>query len=268
MSVTIADSEAFVTLNASLDGNATLFQQRRIRLSGEELSSLGRALSSSVKERQPGASLAEISATITENSTRINVTATFTVRGLSAEGRQGFDFSWRSLRSDEPLVAGNVSYNRVGATYLRPLIERIANDTGVEFLVNRTAVVTGARAMNMAGNFTLLDFMPLSAPLDRWERKFDAGKGVTILRFRSAPTLDITVKAGPKHGSAAYRFSAVVAGEVIAPGLASVGRDTISIERGTEPYLALMIAFIGLPIVGLLYTLLRSRAPGRGRKPP
>jgi len=266
----ISDSEVRVNLNLSLDSNATLFRVLQVQLAGGDLESLKTALSEATAKNVPGASASEVSAFVVENSTRINVTISFTVTGSARTvgSPQKFDLSWRSLGVGAPLATGNLSYNRLGAAYLRPFFVRIANDTGVQFNLNRTIIVAEAQAMNVGGNFTLLDLKPLSTPLARWSRSYDASRGVTEITLRPQTVLDITVKAGPKQGFASYKFYANVGGKIILPGLVTVQEDVISAERGTEPYVALMILLIVSPLIAwvVLY-LRRPKAPiGRGRR--
>ncbi len=255
-------------MDASLDGNATLFRERRLQLAGADLAALRTVLSTAIAERVPGASVTDLSAIVVENSTRINVTAFFTVGGSArnAGSSQRFDLSWRSLVIDAVLASGNVSYNRVGAAYLRPLFKRVANDTGIQFNLNRTIIISEAQAMNMGGNFTLFDFKPLSVPLTQWSRRYDASHGVTVMTFRSQPTLDITVRTGPKEGQGVYRFSASVNGKIIAPGLVLVEDDSVSLERGTAPYVALMSLLVVLPLLGLVILHVGRPRSSAGRR--
>jgi len=215
------------------------------------------ALASALRLKEKSAVLSDLDVTLNSNSNWLNITAGMSISGVSS--REGdlsaVNMTWRAFNVSADLRAGNLSYNTIGRVYLRPVVDFYDNASkfvtnpnatikAVTFFVNGTLSVVGSTAANQVGNFTVLDFRSLGAPLDRWERTYALSNNTTTWRYNPTALLDASIRAQEFNNTysvfAKYAFGA----DIVVKGLARTFGDKLLVDIGTGQAESLMSALV------------------------
>jgi hypothetical protein len=186
--------------------NMTNFPSVATSLDASHDANMTRAFSAALKSRDPLASFSSLNLGVKTSASWLNLTVVMSLEGVSklrgdvAE----INMTWLGFNTTTNLRAGSLSYNTVGATYLRHVVDFYQNASrfedrpnatiqAVTFFVNNQSV-SGPTAANQVGNFTVLDFRSLSIPLDNWNRTYSLSNNTTNWRYTPAKLLNATLR--------------------------------------------------------------------------
>ncbi len=249
-----------VELSLEFFQNATSMPGLNAALTGSSAQDLTLALEESLKRIVGNVSVSLLSGEVRSENGWVNATIWFDVTGASARkgGLLVVNCSWIPFNVPNDLRLGNLSYNLIGATYVRPAFEKYVdydrpplNETieSVTYVAGEE-VVPPRTAAYRAGNATLLDFRNIIPPIEKWERTYDVAKGSTVWAYDLAPAVDLEMTVSPREGvpfsaRAFYKYNATVSVD----GLAQATGNTVvtDVSGGLEP--ALMFAVVLLTFV-------------------
>jgi len=210
LSASIVEGTAHVSILATLSQNLTMIERREQTLTGEELTGAQQVLLEAIRERSPNASLHDLHVRFSGNVSHLNVTLDFRIGDIAY--RRGstlvVDCVWKAFVLRKDIVTGNFSLNSVGRTLLRPIMEKFSNITSARFFLNKTVSVSPEVAFPRVGNATLLNFVGLSAPLERWSKSYNVTEHRTTWKFEAVPTLDFAMST--KEGNTTLNFYAII----------------------------------------------------------
>ncbi|WP_455363304.1 hypothetical protein [[Eubacterium] cellulosolvens] len=275
----VHDGKVSVDLSLDFFQNATAMPTLETELTGLSAQDLASALEESVKKRIGDASVSSLSAELASEESWINSTIRFEVTGVSS--RKGdllsVNCSWIALDVSRDLRVENLSYNLIGATYVKPAFEKYLdydklplNETieRVTYLSRQDELSPRYGALR-AGNATLLDFRNLAQPIQEWERTYDVTEGSTTWAYSPGPAVDLTMTVTPREGTpftahAFYNYSAAVSVD----GLAQANGNILvtDVSSGFEPLVMLAIiiaAFVIAVLASWSYRVRRRQIPRR-----
>jgi len=251
----IHDGRVSVDLSLHFFQNATEIAELSEAFAGSSAQNLTFALQESLKKRTSDVSVSSLSGELVSAKSWINSTMRFEVAGASMRKGdfQVLNCSWIGFNVPQDLRFRNLSYNLIGATYVRPAFEKYVdydkpplNETisSVTY-VSREGNVPPAFAVNMAGNATLLDFTSLDAPIQTWQRTFNLTTGLTTWIYNPGPAVDLTMTVTPRSGvpsvaRAFYSYNATVS----VAGLAQAEGYSVKSDVGGGVTLLLMFAAV------------------------
>jgi len=270
-----------VNLDLHFFQNMTSMPTVNTPLSGSSAEDLNRALSEGLAERNPGASIQSISGEIVSGKDWVNSTIHFEVSGISEPKGDLLvvNCTWVSFSVSRDLRLGNLSYNRIGAAYIKPTVEAYASYIGAPLnaTVPEVILVIGEQeagvvtTLNMAGNATLLDFGSLNEPIERWQRTYNMTEDLTTWVTEPDPPVDLKIIVTPQDGkptlySAFYGYNATIS--VDGPAQAEGNTIRTETQGGSELLLMLgvVIASFAVAVVASLRYRSRRRQLPRRRK--
>ncbi len=225
-----------------------------------------------LKKTNSTAVLSDLTMDITSKGSSLTLTTTMTVSGVS--DRRGdiltVKMDWKGFNVTSDLRAGNLSYNKLGLRYFRPVVLFYANAsrfvarpnatiTGVSFLVNRTSVGPPT-AENYAGNFTILDFADLNTPLEQWGRTYSLSNDTTTWRYTPAQHFDFAITTQRQNRTTEFFATYSYDAEIIVSGIARAHADTLLVDAGTGQEEWIMAGIVSLTIILAIVTQLLFRA--------
>ncbi len=261
----------------SLHQNMTTFPNESTTVSGLQDGGLTSAFSDALAKVEPSAKISNMTLKVFSNNTWLNLTATMTITGVFDKHGDlaEVNSTWKSLNVVGDLRAGNLSYNDVGKTYLRPALEFYVNASkfenlpnatikAVTFFVNQTISVTGEVAANQVGNMTVLDFRPLSVPLEQWNRTYHLLNDTTTWQYiPPLPSLSASIRAN-KGNQSLYAFSVYsYDAEVAVPGLARANGNIVMIDVGSGQQEWAMAGIVVVAIIAAIAAQIAYRAKRR-----
>jgi len=250
LSYTVHDEKVSVGLSLQFFQNATAMPNLNGTFTGSTAQDLTSALEGSLRQTISSISVSSLSGELTSKNGWINTTIQFEVTGAST--RKGdlliVNCSWIPFNVSRDLKFGDLSYNLIGAAYVRapfesyvdydkpPLNETIASVTYVSDLEEISPRV----AVDKAGNATLLDFSNLAQSIEEWKSEYNVTKGSTTWTYSPSPAVDLTMTVVPREGTlsvnhAFYRYNATISVD----GLAQAQANALSIDVSSafEPFL-------------------------------
>jgi hypothetical protein len=217
---------------------------------GSTAQDLTSALEGSLRQTISSIYVSSLSGELTSRNGWINTTIQFEVTGVST--RKGdlliVNCSWIPFNVSRDLKFGDLSYNLIGAAYVRapfenyvdydkpPLNETIASVTYVSDLEE----ISPRAAVDKAGNATLLDFSNLAQSIGEWKSEYNVTKGSTTWTYNPSPAVDLTMTVVPREGTesvnhAFYRYNATISVDGLAR--AQVNALSIDVSSAFEPLL-------------------------------
>ena len=268
----VRDGKVSVDLSLHFFQNATAMPSVDGTFAGSSAQDLTLAFEESFRKKVASASISSLSGDLRSENGWINSTIRFEVAGVSV--RKGdllvLNCSWIALNVSRDLRLGNLSYNLIGATFIRPAFEKYLdyekpplNETiqQVTYLSEQNEMPPRFAA-NTAGNVTLLDFRNLASPIETWQRTYNLTKGSTTWVYNPAPAVDLTMTVTPREGTpfsarAFYRHNATV----LLDGPAQAEHNTIvtDVSGGFEPLLMLAVILVTFVVAVLASWTYRSR---------
>ena len=272
LNYSIHDEKMTVSLSLNFFQNATTIPSLNGSFTGTSAEDLAFALSEGIGKKVSGATASSVSGALVSDKNWINATIQFEVAGVSH--RKGdllvLNCSWIPFNVSRDLRLENLSYNLIGATYIRPAFEKYLdyerpplNETiqQVIYLSGQDQVPPGVAA-NTAGNATLLDFSNLAPPIETWQRASNLTKGSTTWVYDPAPAVDLTMTVTPREGTsfsalAFYRYNATVS--IDGPAQAEHNAIVADVSGGFEPLLMLAVILVTFAVAVLASWTYRSR---------
>jgi hypothetical protein len=276
---TIHDGKVSVDLSLDFYQNATAMPNVNQSFTGAAAQNLTSAIQESLMSEATGTSVNSLSGDLRSSRDWINATIRFDVTGVASQKGSllNVNCSWIRFKVPGDLRLGNVSYNRIGATYIRPAFEKYVdfdkpplNKTiGDVIYASGTTQLPPVDAVQRAGNATLLDFTYIAAHVEDWRMTYNLTKASTTWVYNpgSAAEMDMAVKPrveNPFDFHASYAYNATISVE----GLAQAHGDVIStdVSGGYEPVLMLIVViatFVIAVVASWVYRSRRKRLPRR-----
>jgi hypothetical protein len=279
----VGKDHVHVMMNLSLHQNMTTLPTQTSTLTLSQDPAMSTSLKQAVTKIDPAANPSDGSMKIGSSKNWLNLTLTLDVAGVTDQRGDlaTVNMTWKSFQVTADLRDGNLSYNAIGNTYLRPVIDFYANASkfennpnatikAVTFFVNGTESVGGDTAKNTVGNFTLLDFRPLTLPLDQWTRTYNLENNTTNWTFIPVTTFNASVTSQQHNQSLVVSSDYTYDAEVTVPGLARASGNTLLIDVGTggKEWAMAGTVVLALALVIIVQLLYRSKrkAVRLGRK--
>lgn len=268
----IHDDKVSVVLSLQFFQNATSMPNLNVTFTGQPAQNLTIALEESLRKKISNISVSSLSGGLASAKGWINSTVRFEVAGAS--GRKGdsliVNCSWIPFNVSRDLRLGNLSYNLIGATHVKPAFQKYVdydkpplNETisNVAYLSGKDEV-SARLAVDKAGNATLLDFRNLAASVQGWYRTYDLTKDATKWINNPGPAVDLTMTVTPRNGTsfvvhAFYSYNATVSLD----GLAQAEGDTVRIDAygGFKALLMLAVIVVSFAVAVMASWSYRSR---------
>jgi len=275
----VKDGNVAVSLALHFFQNMTSMPTLSAPLSGSSAEDLTRALGEGLAEKDLGASISTVSGEIVSDKGWVNSTIHFEVSGVSVskEDLLIVNCSWISFDVSRDLRLGNLSYNRIGAEYVRPTVEAYAKYIGAPLnaTVPEVTLVIGEQeaavvtTLNTAGNATLLDFGSLNEPIEKWQRTYNMTEDLTTWVTEPDPPVDLKIIVAPQDGkatlySAFYRYNATIS--VDGPAQAEGNTLRTEIQGGSKLLLMLGVVIASFAVAVVASVRYRSRRRQLPRK--
>jgi hypothetical protein len=275
----IHDGKVSVQLSLQVYENATTIPSLNQEFTGATAQDLSSAIEKNLKTLAANASISSLSGELRSGSNWINASIQFEVNGVASRSGNllNVNCSWVHFKVSDDLRAGNVSYNLIGATYVKPVFEKYVdfpkpplNETiqSVGYQLGQQPT-EGPIAVQSAGNMTLLDFSKIVPTIENWNNVYNVTKGATTWSYDLAPAADLTMMVAPIGGTpfaahAFYSYNATFSVD----GLAQAQADTIRIDvsSGLEPslmFVIVIIAFVIAVVTSWTYRSRRKQLPRR-----
>jgi hypothetical protein len=268
----IHDGKVSVELSLQVYENATAIPIVSEKFTDAAAQNLSSAIENSLKSKADNISISSLSGELRSGSDWINVSIRFDVTGVASQSGNllNVNCSWVRFKVPDDLRLGNVSYNLIGGTYIKPMFEKYVdfakaplNET-IQSVMYLTGQVDteGPLAAESAGNMILLDFSNILPPIANWENTYDVTSSSTVWSYDLAPPEDLTMTVVPIEGAqftahAFYKYNATLS----VAGLAQAQADIIGIDvsSGLEPLLMFVMVLVTFVIaLGASWTY-RSR---------
>jgi len=267
--IDLKDLSSAVRVESRLFQNMTSFPEVKAVVSGLDLDDAQVAFQSALSAKNSSLVLSSLSVNVTSSRVWLNVTARFTVDGVSKPERGVIwtALSWISFQVTSDLKYGNLSYNLVGPNYLRPILERLPNQTGIKYYSPIFTPITAGIAVNTAGNVSSLDFRPVAGNVSSWTRSFDATSGTTVWETPTKKSLDLRVEIKTENVSKTlYSFTDTYA-RVSVQGHGMVLGDTVVADSSSGQNEVVMLGVVvGLVSLGAVAYSLERKITKRLRK--
>jgi hypothetical protein len=275
----IHDGKVSVDLSLDFYQNATAMPSVNQRFTGVAAQNLTSAIQKSLMSEATSTSVNSLSGDLRSSRDWINATIHFDVTGVaSQEGSLlNVNCSWIRFKVPNDLTLENVSYNRIGATYIRPAFEKYVNfdkpplNATIEDVAyeSGTTQLSPVEAVQRAGNTTLLDFTYLAPHVEDWMMTYNLTQASTTWVYKPGPAAEMSMAVKPRGENpftmdASYTYNATISVE----GLAEARADVISTEvsGGYEPVLMLFVViatFVVAVAASWVYRSRRKQLPRR-----
>jgi len=238
VSVTIQAERVHATYNLYLSQNVTALPNLTTTIDSNSNPDISAAFTQALMKADPSASAVNLSVGLTSVKGNVNLTCAMDVAGVSQVNGDimTVNMTWLPFDVTSNISAQNFSFNAIGKTYFRSVVAYYANlsrfigrpnatISGAIFYVNGTSVGPPV-AVSYAGNFTTLNFSPLSTDIDQWNRTYTLTNDTTTWRLWPPKLFDFDMQIergnATTHYVASYGYNAIIS----VPG---IGRS-----QGTE----------------------------------
>jgi hypothetical protein len=272
LNYSIHGEKVTVSLSLNFFQNATTMPSLNGSFTGTSAEDLASALAEGIGKKVNGATASSVSGRLLSDKNWINATIQFEAAGISHRkgGLLVFNCSWIPFNVSRDLRLENLSYNLIGATYIRPAFQKYLDyeRPPLNETIERVTYLSGQEqvppelAANTAGNATLLDFSNLAPPIETWQRTSNLTKGSTTWVYNPAPAVDLTMTVTPREetpfsASAFYRYNATVS--IDGPAQAKHNAIVADVSGGFEPLLMLAVILVTFVVAVLASWTYRSR---------
>jgi hypothetical protein len=275
----IHDGKISVELSLHFFQNMTTVPDLNEKFTGAAAQNLTSAIQQSIRSVGSDASVTSLSGDLRSSRDWINATIHFDVAGVASQKGSllNVNCSWIRFKVPDDLRLENVSYNRIGARYLRPAFEKYVNfeepplnetiqDVTYQF---GTAQASPVEAVQRAGNTTLLDFSYLAPHVEDWTMTYDLTQALTTWIYNPSPAAEMNMTVTPREErpftiDASYTYNATI----LVDGLAQAHGDIISTEvsGSYEPVLMLVVVLATFVVAVVASWMYRSRRRQLPRK--
>jgi hypothetical protein len=269
---TIHNGRVSVGLSLNFYQNATAIPSLSENFTGAAAQNLTSAIEETLRSQASTISVTSLSGDLRSSRDWINATIHFDVTGVASENGSllNVNCSWIRFKVPDDLRLENVSYNRIGATYIRPTFEKYVdfdkpplNETiqDVTYQSGPTPV-SPDDAVQMAGNTTLLDFTYLASHVEDWTMVYNLTQASTKWVYNPDPVADMKMAVTPRGEApftvdASYAYNATISID----GLARAHADTVITELpgDYEPLLMLVVVIVTFLVAVVASWTYRSR---------
>jgi hypothetical protein len=230
------------------------------------------ALNESLKTKGEAFSVPSVAGELKSANGWVNSTIQFEIAGASSKKGDLLvvNCSWISFSVSRDLRLGNLSYNWIGATYVKPEFEKYVdyqttpmNETIDEVIYSSGPdIIAPKAAVDRAEKAVLLDFSDLDEPVEYWKRTFNLVDGSTTFVYNPPPAVDLKmevsrVDAPPFVARAFYSYNA----SVTVVGFAQAQGNTINtdISAGVDPLFMLAVVLASFVVAVVASWTYRSR---------
>jgi hypothetical protein len=275
----IRDGKISVELSLNFFQNMTTLPDLNEKFTGAAAQNLTSAIQESLRSEATGVSVTSLSGDLRSSRDWINATIRFDVAGVaSQEGSVlNVNCSWIRFKVPNDLRLENVSYNRIGATYIGPAFEKYVDfdkpplnetiqDVTYQFGMAQASPV---EAVQRAENTTLLDFSYLAPHIEDWTMTYNLTRASTTWVYSPGPAAEMNMTVTPREErsfstDASYTYNATVS----VNGLAQAHGDVISTEvsGSYEPVLMLVVVLATFVVAVVASWMYRSRRKQLPRK--
>lgn len=272
-SARVESDRVHVKISSSLTQNITSLFEKTITVSARSLSEAADVIEQQIRAKSPQASLKDLSIQCVFTNTTIAIHVEFDVLSVVSKREEvvAANFTWRAFSVLFDLETEKVHYNLVGKTYFLPAIPRYQNMTRTRFYENRTLPTTLYRALDIAGNVTMLRFNVLGQPLFGWEMTYDVAKVETTYRLKAGRVLDLAAGRELNASTTWFGIWMDLTGEITISGYAGLRGETIVSETQIGPSQVLMLMAVLIPLLAMITVHLveekrtKARAEARHR---
>lgn len=279
VNLAIHDEKASVELSLHFFQNMTAMPTLKEPLTGVAAQNLTLAIEESFRNKAGNISVSSLTGEVRSSQDWINSTIHFDVTGIASRSGNllNINCSWIRFKTLGDLRVGNLSYNLIGATYIRPAFEKYANfdkpplNETIETVAYQfgTEDISPADAAERAGNTMLLDFSYLVPQVEEWKMTYNLTRAATTWTFNPVPVAEMKMIVGPRDGrpfsvAATYSYNATLSVD----GLGQAHGDTITtdVSGGFEPLLmlaAVIATFVVAVVASWIYRSRRKQLPRR-----
>jgi hypothetical protein len=279
LNYTIHDGKVSIELSLQFYENATAIPSVSEKFTGAAAQELTSTIEKTLKSKADGLSVSSLSGDLSSSRDWVNVSIRFDLEGAAIQsgGVLNVNCSWITFKVPDDLRLGSLSYNLIGATYLRSEFEKYVNfdksplnETiqDVTYVVS-TVPLSPFDAVNRAGNATLLDFSYLASNLESWRMAYNFTQDSTKWTLYSIPVSQMSMKVTPREENpftvaASYSYNATLS----IGGLAQAHKEVITTETSGnyEPILMLIVViatFVVAVVTSWVYRSRRKQLPRR-----
>lgn len=275
----IRDGKISVELSLHFFQNMTTVPDLNEKFTGAAVQNLTSAIQESLRNEAGDTSVTSLSGDLRSSGDWINATIRFEVAGVASQERSllNVNCSWIHFKVPDDLRLENVSYNRIGARYIRPAFEKYVdfdkpplNET-IQDVTYQLGIAQASpvEAVQRAGNTTLLDFSYLAPHVDDWTMTYNLTQASTTWVYNPGPAAEMNMTVTPREErpftmDASYAYNATISVD----GLAQAHGDIISTEvsGGYEPVLMLVVVLATFVVAAITSWVYRSRRKQLPRK--
>jgi hypothetical protein len=262
VTITFDNGQVQARMNLSLHQNMTTFPNKVTTLNATSDPTITSAINRAFKDANSSASISTMTIGVSSAPSWLNLTLQMNVGGVTGKiGDIAYaNLTWRTFRTLEDFRTDNFSYNTVGSRYFRPVLDFYVNASeneanpnatiqGVTFFVNGTQSVAGITEADQVGNFTLLDFRPLSQPLDKWNQTYSLTNNTSTWRYNPPTILNDSVRVTQANKTftifSLYSYNA----QIQANGLVQAHGDVLRADVGSGQSEWIMASVVVLAII-------------------
>jgi len=273
ITISVEKEQVLARIVLSVHQNITVLPSQTSVISGTQDAATLSNFSEAIRKLNPNATLSDLSLQLNSSSSWLNLTVTMSLSGIIE--RHGdistVNTTWKAFDISTDLRAGNLSYNLIGRKYLRPVFEYYTNAsmhvgrpnatiTGVSFLIGGNQSISGIEATNRVGNASLLDFRPLTPPLEKWTRTYHLSNDTTTWRYTPVPLLADSIRIQESNVTRQITSNYGYGAEIIVPGLGRATGNTVLVDVGTGQKEWIMTGIVVLAVVFAVAAQLLFRA--------
>lgn len=276
---TVHDGLVSVELSLQFFQNMTAVPTLNEALAGAAAQNLTSAIEDSLRSKAGNATVSSLSTEIRSSEGWVNSTIRFDVTGIVSRSGSllNANCSWIRFKVPVDLRVGNLSYNTIGAAYIKPAFEKYASfdRPPLNETIETVAYEFGAEelppteAIQRAESMTMLDFSYLVPPIEQWKMTYNLTQGSTKWVYTPVPVAEARMIVSPRQAppfavNARYAYNATLS----ADGLAQAHADTITtdVSAGFEPLLmlaAVIATFVVAVAASWTYRSRRKQLPRR-----
>ena len=271
VTVAIEGQRIHATLMLSLLQNVTALPSVATTIDSASNSNISAAFAKGISSADPSAFPSNLSIGLNSTQRGLNLRCTFDVSGVTQRSGDivSVNMTWLPFVVRSDLRAESLSFNTIGNRYFRSVVTHYANAsrfvglpnatvTGVTFFVNGISVGPPA-AQAYVGNFTTLNFSPLNANVEQWNRTYTLNNDTTTWRYFPPALLDFDMRIERKNATTDYIATYVYDAAISVPGVARAQGAVILVGVGSGQTEWVMAAIVILALVSTVAVQLRYR---------
>ena len=271
VSVSVQAQQIHAAFALSLVQNVTALPNLVTAVDSGSDSNVSAAFAQALRNVDPSASPSNLNIGLSSTQSGLNLTCAMDVLGVSQRNGDvlSVNMTWLPFAVTSDLRAQNFSFNTVGKRYLSSIVTYYANAsrfvglpnaaiTGVTFFVNGISVGPPA-AQAYVGNFTTLNFSPLNANVEQWNRTYTLNNDTTTWRYFPPASLDFDMRIERKNVTTDYIATYVYDAVISVPGVARAQGAVILVGVGSGQTEWVMAAIVILALVSTVAVQLRYR---------